>query len=75
MVTVRTEKQYHLGEVTEKDGSQRRCLLPLTAIGPYLSYAVSVNFSFLMCEMKMIISAQPNIIRSHYMKLRYFDVL
>lgn len=40
------------------------CLLPLTVVGPYLNYAVSVNLSFLTCEIKMLISAQPNILRS-----------
>lgn len=63
MMTIRTERQSNLREIMER-WKPKMMNPPLTAIAPYLSYVIFVSLSFLICQMKIIISARPNTLRS-----------
>nr|BAC21606.1 hypothetical protein [Macaca fascicularis] len=63
MMTIRTEKQSNLREIMERWNS-KMMNPPLSAIAPYLGYVIFVSLSFLICQVKIIISARPNTLRS-----------
>lgn len=56
MMTISTEKQSNLREIMER-WNPKMMNPPLSAIAPYLSYVIFVNLSFLICQVKIIISA------------------